>query len=125
MTDTTKPLRDALEKLSVHESWIADNHEIYAEGDPFELFVASSDDANDAVYIAAANPSMIRALLARLDAAEGALADAATSLETISRLAGRDTHSNGDATYMGTFSEVRGYAISRATASRAALTKGA
>jgi hypothetical protein len=68
MTDTTKPLRDALEKLSVHESWIADNHEIYAEGEPFELFVASAEDANDAVYIATANPATIRALLARLDA---------------------------------------------------------
>lgn len=51
-----------------------------------------------------------------------ALQDAATSLETISRLAGKAVHPNGDITCMGTFEEVRGYAISRASAARAALS---
>lgn len=50
-----------------------------------------------------------------------ALQEAATSLETISRLAGRGTYPNGDDTYMGTFMEVRGYATSRAGVARQAL----
>ena len=54
-----------------------------------------------------------------------ALQDAATSLETISRLAGR-THYVGDdgeriETYMGHHDEVRGYATSRAPVAREAL----
>lgn len=56
-----------------------------------------------------------------------ALKDAATSLETISRLAGR-THYVGDdgervETYMGHHDQVRGYAISRASVARDALSK--
>lgn len=56
-----------------------------------------------------------------------ALKDAATSLETISRLAGR-THYVGDdgervETYMGHHDQVRGYATSRASVARNALSK--
>lgn len=51
-----------------------------------------------------------------------ALQDAASSLETISRLAGKAAHPNGDETCMGTFPEVRGYATSRAAVARAALS---
>lgn len=52
-----------------------------------------------------------------------ALDDAATSLETISRLSGRKTYGSPPIeSFMGTFEEVRGYAYSRANAARAALT---
>jgi hypothetical protein len=56
-----------------------------------------------------------------------ALKEAATSLETISRLAGK-THyvgDNGDRldTYMGHHDQVRGYATSRAGVARAAIAK--
>lgn len=56
-----------------------------------------------------------------------ALKDATTSLETISRLAGR-THYVGDdgervETYMGHHDQVRGYATSRASVARNALSK--
>lgn len=46
-----------------------------------------------------------------------ALHDAATSLETISRLAGKDE-------YLKTMLEVRGYAASRAQAAREAIATG-
>ena len=60
------------------------------------------------------------------DAMREALKEAATSLETISRLAGR-THYVGDdgervETYMGHHDQVRGYATSRASVARQALT---
>lgn len=59
------------------------------------------------------------------EAAQRALIEAATSLETISRLAGK-THYVGDdgeriETYMGHHDQVRGYAQSRAAAAREAL----
>lgn len=59
------------------------------------------------------------------EAAQRALIDAATSLETIARLAGK-THYVGDdgervETYMGHHDQVRGYAQSRAAAAREAL----
>lgn len=59
------------------------------------------------------------------EAAQRALHDAATSLETIGRLAGK-THYVGDdgekiETYMGHHDQVRGYAQSRAAAAREAL----
>jgi len=118
MTDTTKPLRDARKRVDAY----LDRHSKAKGLDPDSIH---GFDGGLVCFGAELLASDLRTLLARMDAAEGALADAATSLETISRLAGRDTHSNGDATCMGTFSEVRGYAISRATSARAALTKGA
>lgn len=52
----------------------------------------------------------------------GALKDATQSLETISMLAGRKTYGNPPIeTFMETFSEVRGYAISRAGVGREAI----
>lgn len=52
----------------------------------------------------------------------GALKDATQSLETISMLAGRKTYGNPPLeTFMETFSEVRGYAISRAGVGREAI----
>lgn len=52
----------------------------------------------------------------------GALTDATQSLETISMLAGRKTYGNPPLeTFMETFSEVRGYAISRAGVGREAI----
>lgn len=53
-----------------------------------------------------------------------ALSDAATSMETIARLAGRPTYGDPPIeSYMGEFYEVRAYATGRASAARATLTK--
>jgi len=56
-----------------------------------------------------------------------ALQDAATSLETISRLAGRSHYVGDDGerveTYMEHFDQVRGYAASRASVAREALAE--
>ena len=67
----------------------------------------------------------IRVLCAQRDALLEALKDAATSLETVGRLAGRSDYL-GDAgeripTYMGRHDEVREYATSRAGVARAAI----
>lgn len=51
-----------------------------------------------------------------------ALNDAATSLETISRLAGKPVHPDGTPTYLDSFPDVRSYAKSRAAVARAALS---
>ena len=50
-----------------------------------------------------------------------ALQDAATSLETLSQLAGKPVYPNGDITCMGTFADVRTYAANRAYMARVAL----
>lgn len=56
------------------------------------------------------------------DAALSALRDAATSLETISRLAGRKTYGQPPIeTFMDSFADVRAYAASRASVARTAL----
>lgn len=70
---------------------------------------------------AAATPITQPAPVAQGNALDAALNDAATSLETIARLAGRTTYGNPPVeTCMGTHSEVRSYAASRAFAARAA-----
>lgn len=65
--------------------------------------------------------------IARIEELERELSDASTSLETISRLAGRSHYVGEDGervpTYMGQHYEVRDYAASRATVARALLTK--
>ena len=109
MTDIHQPLRDALKA-----------------GPTSAIYTHPRDDnkwkENDA-FARACTPEAISALLADLDAAVKALDDAAASIETISRLAGKAIHPNGVETCMGTFPEVRGYATSRAGAARAALTQ--
>lgn len=73
----------------------------------------------------------LRSQYVEIEALKKALNDAATSLETISRLSGRKTYGDPPIeTYMDTFMDVRLYAASRANAARqemaAALdTKGA
>lgn len=67
-----------------------------------------------------------RGLEAERDALRAALSDAATSLETIGRLAGKPYYGLDDKgepipTYMGHNDEVRSYANSRAGAARAAM----
>lgn len=66
-------------------------------------------------------------LLSVIEQLVGALDDATTSLETISRLAGKTHYVSDDGerveTYMEHHDQVRGYAISRASAARAALSR--
>ena len=85
------------------------------------------DGTNDVDYIAAANPAAILKLLAINAELVEALSDAATSLETINRLAGKASYGvdkDGPIpTYMGHHDEVRAYAGSRAGCARAALAK--
>ena len=75
---------------------------------------------------AAAELRRFAALEAERDALRAALSDAATSLETIGRLAGKPYYGLDDKgepipTYMGHNDEVRSYANSRAGAARAAM----
>lgn len=69
----------------------------------------------------------LRRLMAENEALREALKDAATSLETISRLAGKSAYlgDNGERipTYMEHHDEVRGYAKSRASVARTALAR--
>lgn len=60
--------------------------------------------------------------LDRMERAEKALNEAATSLETLAALSGRKTYGDPPIdTYMETFLQVRGYAASRAKVAREAL----
>ena len=69
-----KAIREALEAIDAPSAaWTSDEHDIWSEGAPFETLIGSAEDANDAVFIAACNPSAIRALLADLDGARAAL----------------------------------------------------
>jgi len=90
---------------------------------------AAGADDEFAAFKALRTTVNVSALLDDLEAAEKArdeavkaLDDAAASMETISRLAGKATYPNGDDTLMGTFPQVRGYAISRASAARTTLS---
>jgi hypothetical protein len=139
MTDIHQPLRDALKAGPTEGPLVFDEEdETIIDPNVPEIAVLTVERVDlgedgryqfgavskaNAAFYAAANPAAISALLAERDAAVKALDDAATSIETISRLAGKATYPNGDDTCMGTFPEVRGYATSRAFAARAALSQ--
>lgn len=69
MADYEKRIREALGRELTGEKWESDGAGVYSvEDSDFEVAVCFTQDADDADYIAACNPSAIRALLAELDA---------------------------------------------------------
>lgn len=89
------------------DSWLP----LIAVTDDDETLIAFEANAR---YIAACNPVAIRALLDERDRLRQIAYDAATSLESISKLAGL-------VQYMDTMSDIRAYARSRTDFARAAL----
>ena len=73
MTDHEKRIREALEALPAIAEWSSDELGVWMVDDPFDTFVCAAEDVEEAAFIAACNPSAIRALLADLDAMRGAL----------------------------------------------------
>ena len=72
-------------------------------------------------YGAAAELRRLSAVEAERDALRAALADAAQSLETIAKNAGKKLDSEGQENMLAHHDQVRGYANSRAGAARAAM----
>lgn len=87
-------------------------HLYYDKNDPG--FVDDMTNNDDAIVTPLYPAATVSALQARIAELEKALGDAATSLKTISNLAGVKTYGYPPVdTLMGTFVEVRGYANSR------------
>ena len=63
-------LKTALRNLPTIDEWESGEHDVWMLGDPFDTFVCAAECAQDAEYIAAANPATIRALLANLEELE-------------------------------------------------------
>ena len=109
-------LKDALHSLQVPR--VSCQHGVVSKCKCRKCVVVRGDAALTAAQ--QAQPVDVNAMLVT------ALKEATTSLETISRLAGKTHYVGGDGerveTYMGHHDEVRGYATSRASVARAALT---
>lgn len=83
MADYEKRIREALGRELTGEKWESDGAGVYSvEDSDFEVAVCFTQDADDAAYIAACDPSAIRALLAELDAVRGALLKIANDCDT-------------------------------------------
>jgi hypothetical protein len=63
-------LKDALKAVTAIAEWTSEELGVWMSGDPVDTFVCAAEDAQEADYIAAANPATISALLADLEAAE-------------------------------------------------------
>lgn len=86
-------------------------YELRSTDDSVGLFATDKPNTSGMQYVTA---SAYDALLAERDALRDALEQAAQSLESISKLAGRDE-------FMQDVLDIRGFANSRATVARAAL----
>lgn len=131
VADNLKALLDALEAQAREIAEL--KNDVFSYKVAWETVCDGAKDVVSDLEKARTELDTLRAELAAIRATDkdaglvAALKDAATSLETISRLAGR-THYVGDdgervETYMGHHDQVRGYATSRASVARDALSK--
>ncbi len=112
-TQVMKQALDALKLSSGDEYFMRSTHDAIQAA---EVALREAIAANEIAALKAAQPVELAQATSEL---EKAARDAAQSLETIYRLAGRETYGSPPIeTYMSTFVEVRGYAKSRATAAK-------